>query len=251
MVKSLPPLWIRTSQPRRYHDSASRNNCDLVDDSSVVRVDPEVSGGVRTRFGLPLGVVSLLAAIALVVLGVLFAGQDTGASVDVGIRAYLRSLEQPWHSIALVVDWTGEPVGAAVVLITLVVVFLRKGNRRGALFAVAGPAAAVVVTTAMKPLVGRTINDGFLSFPSGHTATATAYALVVTLVAGRRLWVVLLVALAAAVVMAGAQVLLNAHYPTDTLGGFCAALAIVPVVAWALDKAWDRVEARRTGGTPA
>jgi membrane-associated phospholipid phosphatase len=214
-----------------------------------VRLDPEVSGGVRTRFGLPLGLASLLASIVLVVLGVLFAGESAGAPVDVGVRSYLRSLEQPWHSIALVIDWTGEPVGAAVVLITIVIVFLRRGNRRGAVFALAGPAAAVVLTSAMKPLVGRTINDGFLSFPSGHTATATAYALVVTLVAGRKLWVVLLVALAAALTMAWAQVLLNAHYPTDTLGGFCAALAVVPVVGWALDKIWDRVT--RTGGTPA
>lgn len=212
-----------------------------------MRLEPEVSGGVRTRFGLPLRIVSLLAAITLVVLGVLFAGESAGAPVDVGIRAYLRSLEQPWHSIALVIDWTGEPVGAAVVLVTMVIVFLRRGNRHAAVFALAGPAAAVVITTAMKPLVGRTINDGFLSFPSGHTATATAYALVVTLVAGRRLWVVLTVALAAAVVMAWAQVLLNAHYPTDTLGGFCAALAVVPAVGWGV----NRLRVTRTGGTPA
>lgn len=204
---------------------------------------------MRTRFGPSLGVVSLVAAVALVVLAFLFAGESRGAPVDVGIRHYLRSLEQPWHSIALVIDWTGEPVGATVVLVTMVIMFLRRGNRRAAVFALAATGAAVVVTSGLKPLVGRTINDGFLSFPSGHTASATAYALVVTMVAGRRLWVVLLVALAAAVVMAWAQVLLNAHYPTDTLGGFCAALAVVPVVAWALDRVWDRVT--RTGGTPA
>ncbi|WP_133905416.1 phosphatase PAP2 family protein [Actinophytocola oryzae] len=196
------------------------------------------------RLGMPLGAVSLLAAVVLVVLGFVFAGQDVGAPVDIGIRAYLRSLDQPWHSIALVIDWTGEPVGAVVVLAILVIVFLRKGNRRAALFAVAGPAAAVVVTSGMKPLVGRTINDGFLSFPSGHTASATAYALVVMLVVCRRLWLTLLVALVAAAVMAWAQVLLNAHYPTDTFGGFCAALAIVPVVAWAIDYLWDRLLTR-------
>ena len=202
---------------------------------------------MRTRLGLSLGLVSLVAAATLVVLGFLFAGQSVGAPVDIGIRAYLRSLHQPWHQIALVIDWTGEPVGATVVVATLVIVFLRKGNRQAAGFAVAGPAAAVVVTYAMKPLVGRTINDGFLSYPSGHTATATAYALVVMLVAGRKLWLVLLVALAAAMVMAWAQVLLNAHYPTDTLGGFCAALAVVPAVGWAV----YRLDLRRTGATPA
>jgi len=190
------------------------------------------------------------AAITLVVLGFLFAGRTTGAPVDVGIRADLRALHEPWRQIALVIDWTGEPVGYALVLAVMVIVFLRKGNRRSAVLAVAGTAAAVAVTTGMKPLVGRTINDGFLSFPSGHTATATAFALVATLAAGR-LWLTAVVTVLAAAAMAWAQVLLNAHYPTDTLGGFCAALAIVPVVAVGVDKAMDRIAARRSGGTPA
>lgn len=206
--------------------------------------------GVRAlpaRLGAPLGVVSVCAAVVLVVLGFLFAGESVGTSVDISIRSYLRALEQPWHSIALVIDWTGEPVGAGVVLLTLVIVFLRKGNRRAALLAALGPGAAVVVTSGVKPLVGRTINDGFLSYPSGHTATATAFALVaVFFVLGRRnggYWL-LCIPLLAAVVMAWAQVLLNAHYPTDTLGGFCAALAVVPVVAWAIDRVWDRSQRR-------
>ncbi len=191
----------------------------------------------------------MLAAIALVVMGFLYAGESVGAAADPGIRDGLRALGSPWRQIALVVDWTSEPVGALVVVITLVVVFLRTGHRRAALLAVAGPAAAVLVTSGMKPLVGRTINDGFLSFPSGHTATATTYALVVVLaVAARRpvgLWLVASVTVAAAAAMAWAQVLLNAHYPTDTLGGFCAALAVVPAVAWTIDRLADRRPAVR------
>lgn len=211
-----------------------------MNDSPGVRVDPEVSvRALPARWGPPLGVVSVLAAIALVTLGFLFAGESVGASADSGIRADLRALEQPWHSIALVIDWTGEPVGAALVLATFVIVFLRKGSRRRAALAVVGPAMAVAVTTGMKPLVGRTINDGFLSFPSGHTATATAFALVATL-AARRLWLTAVVTVTCAVAMAWAQVLLNAHYPTDTLGGFCASLAVVPAVAWAIDRVGDR-----------
>ena len=107
----------------------------------------------------------------------------------------------------------------------------------------------------MKPLAGRTINGGFLSFPSGHTATATAFALVATLVVvsrkPARAWLLAVVPVLAAGVMAWVQVLLNAHYPTDTLGGFCAALAVVPAVAWVVDRAMDRVGARRSAGTPA
>lgn len=188
----------------------------------------------------------MLAAITLVVLGFLFAGESVGAAIDVGIREDLRHLGSPWRQVALVVDWTGEPVGAAVVLATLVIVFLRAGNRRAAVLAVAGPAAAVAVTTGMKPLVGRTINDGFLSFPSGHTASATAFALVVMLVVVRQrtaavgMALIGVVTVVAAFAMAWAQVLLNAHYLTDTIGGFCATFAVVPLVAWGIDRLADR-----------
>ena len=224
-----------------------RNNRDRFDDIPGVRVDSEVRA-LPARVGPPLGVTSALAAIALVVLGFLFAGEAAGAAIDVGIRDDLRHLGSPWRQFALVIDWTGEPVGAAVVLATLVIVFLRAGNRRAAVLAVAGPAAAVAVTTGMKPLVGRTINDGFLSFPSGHTASATAFALVVMLVVVRQrtalsgMALIGVVTVVAGGLMAWAQVLLNAHYPTDTVGGFCATFAVVPAVAWAIDRLADRRE---------
>lgn len=241
-----------------------------------MRVHSEVNGVVRVlpaRLGPPLGVTSVLAAITLAVLGFAYAGRSVGSAVDLGIRTDLRQLGAPWRQIALVVDWTGEPVGAALLLATLVLVFLRMGNRRAALLAVAGPGVSVAVTMAMKPLVGSTINDGFLSFPSGHTATATSFALVAMLVvAGRRqlgpatgMLLVAVVTVPAAAAMAWAQVLLNAHYPTDTVGGFCAAVAIVPAAAWTIDRVADRRArpstedtdddsddpVRRTGGTPA
>jgi membrane-associated phospholipid phosphatase len=209
-----------------------------------VRVDPEVSGvrALPARVGPPLAIVSVLAAIALVVLAFVFAGESVGAAVDIGLRADLRHLDSPWPQIALVIDWTGEPVGAALVLATLVIVFLRLGNRRAAVLVVAGTATAVAVTSLMKPLVGRTINDGFLSFPSGHTATATSFALVAMLVLVNRgrTPLLLLVTVLAAAAMAWAQILLNAHYPTDTIGGFCAALTVVPLVAWTIDRVADR-----------
>ncbi|MFC4858690.1 phosphatase PAP2 family protein [Actinophytocola glycyrrhizae] len=189
------------------------------------------------RLGAPLGVTAVLAAIGLVGLGFLYAGESVGAAVDVGIRDHLREAGSPWRQLALVVDWTAEPVGAVVVLATLVIVLLRAGNRRGVVLAVVAPTLVVAVTTGMKPLVGRTINDGFLAFPSGHTAFVTACALVAMLVVARAGPVVLaVVTVVVALAMAWAQVLLNAHYPTDTLGGFLTALAVVPAVALTIDR---------------
>jgi len=35
--------------------------------------------------------------------------------------------------------------------------------------------------------------------------------------------------------MAWSQVALGTHYPTDTIGGFCTAMAVVPATAWLVD----------------
>lgn len=40
--------------------------------------------------------------------------------------------------------------------------------------------------------------------------------------------------------MGWVQVTLSAHYPTDTLGGWCTALAVVPVTAWAVDRVAEK-----------
>jgi membrane-associated phospholipid phosphatase len=114
---------------------------------------------------------------------------------------------------------------------------------------VLGVVVTVAVTTVLKPLVGRTIHGEFLSYPSGHTAMATALALVIGLLLTDRLALgraaavalALGLALVAGVAMGWAEVALGAHYPTDAAGGFCAALAAVPGTAWVLDRVADRL----------
>ncbi|MPZ79824.1 MAG: phosphatase PAP2 family protein [Actinophytocola sp.] len=202
----------------------------------------------------PLAVVAAVSAVVVVVLGVLFANSSTGTPFDVSVRSALLDVGAPWRQFSLIVDWTAEPVGGAVVFATLVVVCLRLGHRRAAVLAVAGPAVTVAVTTALKPLVGREINDGFLAYPSGHTATATAVTLIAALVfverrkigAGKGVLLIAVPTMVAAFVMAWAQVLLNAHYPTDTIGGFFAAFAVVPPTAWVIDRIADHHAANRS-----
>jgi membrane-associated phospholipid phosphatase len=114
---------------------------------------------------------------------------------------------------------------------------------------VLGVVVTVAVTTALKPIVGRTIHGEFLSYPSGHTALATALALVIAFVLADRLalgraaamLLILGFALVAGAAMGWAEVGLGAHYPTDAVGGFCAALAAVPATAWLVDRVATRL----------
>jgi membrane-associated phospholipid phosphatase len=234
-----------------------------------VRAGSRAVGDVRVPAALPravyapLLVVSVLAAAAVAVLGVLYAGMSTGTAFDASVRANLLGTQGPWHALALAVDWTGEPYGSLVVLAVLTGTCWLLGRRRSAVLVLAGTGVAVAATTALKPLIGRTINGEFLCFPSGHTATATAYALAVSsaLLAGREiratrgLLVIAAVTVPVAALMAWAQVLLNAHYPTDTIGGFATALAVVPPIAWVIDRVADQLARRRaerlsSAGTP-
>ena len=89
--------------------------------------------------------------------------------------------------------------------------------------------------------------DDNLAFPSGHTAFLTAFALALALLAAGRFGLgptsgtalALAAASAAGALMGWAQVATGAHYPTDTVGGCCTALAVVPAAAWVIDRAAD------------
>ncbi|MGK5691407.1 phosphatase PAP2 family protein [Streptomyces sp. URMC 128] len=198
---------------------------------------------------MSLGLVAALAALVVLVLGVLYAGHSEPGSVDRWIvQPTADSVGPPWRHVALATDFLGEPVGAATLVVATVTVCLLLRCPRAAVLAGAGAGMAVGTTTLLKPLVGRTIHgDGNLSYPSGHTAFLTALAVVVALSAAGRLrlgrtagtLLVLAAALVAGAAMGWAQVALGAHYPTDVLGGWCTALAVVPATAWLVDQVAD------------
>ncbi|MCL8013287.1 phosphatase PAP2 family protein [Streptomyces sp. AS02] len=206
-----------------------------------------------------LGLIAALAALVGVVIGALYAGHDEPGTVDRWIvPPTADSVRPPWRNVALATDFLGEPAGAATLVLVAVTGCLLLRRPRAAVLVVAGAGLAVVTTTLLKPVVGRTIHDGHLSYPSGHTAFLTALALVVALLATGRLGLgrtagtslVLAAALVAGAAMGWAQVALGAHYPTDVLGGWCTALAVVPATAWLVDRTadaavWQRRRQRR------
>ncbi|MFI6679321.1 phosphatase PAP2 family protein [Kribbella sp. NPDC050470] len=203
----------------------------------------------------PVVALALLGLVALVVPALIFAG-DTGPSrLDLRVeKAVVESAPGGTYDLIRGIDWLGEPVGRALLLVVVTLACLAAGRRALALTSVVGMVTVTLLATALKPLVGRRIHAGFLCYPSGHTAALTAAALIVGLlladllnlgpIAGTA--VILGVTVAGAAVTSWAQIVLDAHYPTDTVGGFGLALAVVPATALLTDAAL-----RRTGGRRA
>ncbi|MFJ9627187.1 phosphatase PAP2 family protein [Streptomyces sp. NPDC101175] len=211
----------------------------------------------------PLALVAVLSALVVGALGLRYAGHTAPGAVDSWIFPPTSdSVRAPWRQVALVLDFLGEPVGSVLVIAAGVAGCLVLRRPRAAVLVLAGAGVTVGTTTLLKHVVGRTIHGpGNLSYPSGHTAFATALALMAALVATDRLGLgrtagtslVLAAGLVAGAVMGWAEVGLGAHYPTDALGGWCTALAVVPATAWLVDRAADRLgsgTAVRTGGRP-
>ncbi|MFJ9102179.1 phosphatase PAP2 family protein [Streptomyces sp. NPDC102405] len=197
-----------------------------------------------------LGLIAALAALVVVVVAVMYAGHSQSGRVDRWIiPPTADSVGPPWRYVALTLDFLGEPAGSAMVIVAAVTGCLLLRRPRAAVLVVAGAGLAVGTATLLKHVVGRTIHGpGNLSYPSGHTAFLTALAFVAALLATERLGLgrtagtslVLAAALVAGAAMGWAEVALGAHYPTDALGGWCTALAVVPATAWLIDRIADR-----------
>ncbi|MFD5082780.1 phosphatase PAP2 family protein [Kitasatospora sp. NPDC058406] len=205
-----------------------------------------------------LGSIAALAALVVVLLGIRYGDAGGPGRADAWILTAVDGAGPPWRYVALATDSLGEPVGAATLVAALVTGCLLLRRPRAAVFLVVGVGISVGATTLLKHLVGRTIHGGYLSYPSGHTAFATALALVVAMLATRgrgrdrpRLrpkagpQLVGAAALVAGAAMGWAQVALGAHYPTDALGGWCTALAVVPATAWAVDRVAEVARRKR------
>lgn len=208
----------------------------------------------------PMGITTLFAALIVTVLAAVHSGDITAGRLDMRLKTAVDDLLPLTERNALLIDLVGKPLVAGAGAGLLAVVCLALGRHRLAVVAVTGLGLTGVVTTVLKPVIGRTIHEGYLAYPSGHTAAATVLALVATMLAvdvlGVGKWpgvlLILVGAGAAGATMAWAQVSLAAHYPTDTIGGFCSAMAVVPATALLTDRfaGWRRGAAARGGGVP-
>jgi membrane-associated phospholipid phosphatase len=193
---------------------------------------------------VPLWILAGLGLLTAVLLGLRYAGTSGTTGLDALLLPVFDRVEGPLWYLATAIDFAGEPLGAIVVVLAIGGLCVGKGRSRTAILLVVSCGLTVALSTGLKPLTGRLIHGEFLSFPSGHTAFAVTVAVVVALLLadlfrlGRVGAGAVLVGsvLVAGLAMGWAEVVLGAHYPTDTFGGFGVAVAVVPVAGWAVDR---------------
>jgi membrane-associated phospholipid phosphatase len=192
-------------------------------------------------------VLAAVAATSVAALAWRYAGDSDGGRTDRQLSGLLEMRQGAARAVGQGFATLGGPVPVVVALLVLAPLawWLRGG--RGLALVLAGPPTAMVTTSlVLKPLVERTRGDD-LAFPSGHATSvgslAVAGAVLVlglpTLPRALRLLTVGGLAVLVGTVVAS-LVGRGYHYPTDTLGALGVAVAVVLVVALAVD-AWADV----------
>lgn len=203
----------------------------------------------------PAAIGVLAATVVFGLLAARYGGNSGYGRVDGHAVTVVDSLVSTHLRIVDELSRFGSPPLVVVAALLLCALCLVLGRRRLAVVALVGPGLTGLATTLLKPAIGRTIDAGSYAFPSGHTGGATSIALVAALLLvslvrpGRTTGVALVVsiALVAGGVIGASMVAIGAHYPTDTIGGFCAAVTLVLGSALALEAATRWWRGRREG----
>jgi undecaprenyl-diphosphatase len=180
-------------------------------------------------------VVAVLGWLAMVALGLRFAGEEQAGSVDRTLIDAVHGFVGDQGPLASFLVSPTDGIVIYGVIATLIVVAIVTRRWEFAVLAVSSPLLCVLLTEVVfKPLFDRRFQGG-LSYPSGHTvsfvsALSAALLIVLALMAGRP-WLLRALFMVAWFVLSVAAmvglVAMNYHYPTDAVGGFCIAIGVV------------------------
>ncbi|MBN9100031.1 MAG: phosphatase PAP2 family protein [Pseudonocardia sp.] len=195
----------------------------------------------------PVTVALVVAAVVFALLAARYAGTSTPGRIDLHVDRLIDPLGAAHRWLVADTVVFGSPPVVVLVAVLMACVCLLLGRRRLAVLAIVGPGVTGVATTLLKPALGRTIGQGY-AFPSGHTGGATALGLVaalllVSLVRPGRVGGLTMLAVGASVAggcVGAAMVAVDAHYPTDIIGGYCTAVVVVLGFALLLDRVSPR-----------
>jgi undecaprenyl-diphosphatase len=175
---------------------------------------------------------------------------------DAGSAAEVREERHSGLALAIAhaLDWLGHPGVAAGVSAALALGVWRAYGRRHAALVLAALGVSII-TTVLKVSFGRTRPPGALptdpSFPSGHTAWATAvFGLVALLAAADRRWGVTVVCALIIACMGPSRVLLGVHWFSDVIAGYAIGLAWLLVVVL-VGLPWAQQDRAARAGEPA
>ena len=181
-------------------------------------------------------------ATVLACLAVLVVVAPFDAQISLWARTWPADVHAFFASITDfgLADWILWPAGVLFIATAILARFVRWRLMATMLrqfavlygFIFVGVAAPSLVTTIIKRVIGRArpehlvdagpfafrpniVDWGYQSFPSGHTTTIFALALVVAFLSPRLLWL----ALAFAAAVGVSRISVNAHYPTDAIAG--------------------------------
>ncbi|MDQ2789525.1 MAG: hypothetical protein DLM60_19115 [Pseudonocardiales bacterium] len=194
-----------------------------------------------------------LAIIVVAVFGLRYADQDMPGYLDRSLDTLIRNALHRDQPITRALVSLGDPAQAAILIAAVASAAAIARRWSGVLLTVVGTITAVAITEfILKPLTGR-LSFGHLTYPSGHTTAVAAIALATAILIGGADWprsiaVRLIACLAAVGLAAGVAislVALRVHYATDTVAGYCVALATVLAVALVLDFLGSRLPVRR------
>lgn len=176
-------------------------------------------------------------------IGLRYAGESEWRWLDESAVDAARELFPGARGAAYLLIRVFDPLPFAVLVAVLAGLCLALRRPRLAVLAVAGPVLTGVTTTALKPVFDR-VKNGEAVYPSGHMGAATSLALVTALLVVSVVrvgpWLASVV-VAAATMSVGLGVALamavtRYHYPTDAVGGFCVAVAVVLGLALLIER---------------
>jgi membrane-associated phospholipid phosphatase len=202
-----------------------------------------------------LAVVAVLCAVAMLAIGLYYAGDTGPRGFDASIKASLDTHLAGSGDLLTLLVLATQPYVLIPVILLVVVVCLVLRRRQDALLALLGPAVGISANTwVLKPLFDRqSIGvglEGTLAYPSGHTVSLVTTLTVLTLLARPGLATAVISAMGAILLVAAAvgMIELGYHYFTDIVGGTFFAVAVVFALRILIGRLWPHPSREPSSG---
>jgi undecaprenyl-diphosphatase len=206
----------------------------------------------RRWFWRVLGLLVVAPAAVFAVVAGLVAAQGIPAWDITILQLVARHQQHTAQAIVAAATATGSVWAVLVLLVGALAVLLVARLYRRAAFVAAATLLSMAASGIMKLVFARPRLEviaqmpGSWSFPSGHTMSATGFAVALAIVLWPTRWrrLALVAATVYAVGIGLSRLYLGVHYPSDVVAGWALSIAVVGVTWLAL---WDRLEPTRSG----